>query len=212
MDLNKYLRSIVNDKIRPLFIKDKCEVCNKNEELHLHHVVLFSEIVNGTLEELKMNYRQTEEYSNLELNMIVNIVLGKHISMEYLTLCKECHKAVHKDNWTNTTVNNKHIQHYENLRLKKKSIIQTHIDNVLFPYLDNISNVKLYKDEKEKLKELFNKFDVRTLGINSLNSIMEDFRIPFVIEIGKRKSYKDDIGKIKKEQSYWIIRKVGNIE
>lgn len=83
-------------------------------------------------------------------------------------------------------------------------------DDRLRKYLDSIVGNKLYKKEQKELKETFksNGLNARTLGINTLNGNIKDRELPYILEIGKRKSYSDENGKIKKEQSYWVLGKV----
>ena len=96
-----------------------CEVCGKTENLHLHHVKLFSEIVSETLKVFKLHYTDTNHYTDAEFNMIIDSVIGKHICIEYLTLCNGCHIKIHESSKRELNVNNKHIQYYEILRQKE---------------------------------------------------------------------------------------------
>lgn len=77
-------------------------------------------------------------------------------------------------------------------------------------YLESIVGDKLYKDEQRELKEMFDKngLKARTLGINTINGYLKDINSPYIIETGKRKSYRDENGKIKKEKSHWIVGKI----
>jgi hypothetical protein len=77
-------------------------------------------------------------------------------------------------------------------------------------YLDSIVGQSLYKKDQEELKEAFkeNGLIARTLGINTLNGNLKDRKMPFTIEIGERKSFRDKEGKIKKDKSHWIIGKI----
>ncbi|MGG4508232.1 helicase-related protein [Heyndrickxia sporothermodurans] len=77
-------------------------------------------------------------------------------------------------------------------------------------YLDSIVGDKLFKDEQKELKEMFDKngLKARTLGINTINGYLKDINSPYIIETGKRKSYRDENGKIKKEKSHWIVGKI----
>lgn len=77
-------------------------------------------------------------------------------------------------------------------------------------YLDSIVGMKLYKEDQDKLKQIFkdNGLNSRTLGINTLNGNLKDRKLPYVINIGDRKSYRDEEGKVKKERSHWIVGKI----
>ena len=70
MKLEAYLRSEVNQKIRPLFLKNKCEHCECTEDLHLHHQYEFFKIVDDVLNKLQLEMKDTEEYTEYELYLI----------------------------------------------------------------------------------------------------------------------------------------------
>lgn len=77
-------------------------------------------------------------------------------------------------------------------------------------YLESIVGKKLYKEEQKELIEVFkaNGLSARTLGINTMNGNLKDRELPFIINVGKRKSYRDEHGKVKKEKSHWIIGRI----
>lgn len=110
MELNQYLRVIIHQKIRPLFIKEKCEVCGDEDNLHLHHVKHFHVIVSETLKELFLINKDTEEYKGSELELIINVMLGKHLNTDYLTLCNDCHIKIHENEWKDVTCNKRHFE------------------------------------------------------------------------------------------------------
>jgi 5-methylcytosine-specific restriction endonuclease McrA len=113
MELRKYLRTEFGLYIRNKLIKDKCEYCGELNNLHLHHVDRFIELLHETLDELELQELDTHEYSKKELSLIKNIMLGKQIKIEYVTLCKSCHEKVHGD----INKNNRHNP-YDTLFLK----------------------------------------------------------------------------------------------
>lgn len=94
MKLEEYLRGNFSRYIRPLFIKNECEVCKTTDNLELHHEIQFSELLNETLKELKLKYNDTEYYINQELKLINNIMLGKQVKLKYKTLCTRCHDKI----------------------------------------------------------------------------------------------------------------------
>ena len=55
MNLRDLLRQDFWYKIRYNFIKEKCEICGKTNNLHLHHVDRFHNLLMETLEELQLN-------------------------------------------------------------------------------------------------------------------------------------------------------------
>lgn len=95
MNLREYLRSEWGKYIRPLVIKKECDFCRSKENLHLHHVDKFYNLLMETLEELQMQELDTDTYSKEELNLISHVMLSKQIRSEYKTLCKDCHAKLH---------------------------------------------------------------------------------------------------------------------
>lgn len=205
LELNQYLRVVVNDKVRHLFIKDSCEVCNSTNNLHLHHIKLFSKIVEESLVRLNLSRMDTGEYAENELESIVDIVLGKHVRIEYLTLCDVCHKDAHEDNWQTITVNDKHKEHYEAYRKKKEMQRDYYDKNVLIPYLDSIKDKRLPKDDKYRLIDKFTLDDGRgrkVKGISKLNKYLDEINSGYAIISGKS-TYRDGDKHI--GYRYWIV-------
>lgn len=198
MNLNKYLRTKVNNNIRHLFIKNSCEVCDSKDSLHLHHLRHFYTIVKDSLFSLKLEAKDTNDYTKEELRLITSVVLGEHLQTEYLTLCDTCHKEVHN-------VDRKHIScnktYYEKRRIEKELETKRLIETVLIPYLDSIVGEKLFKDQQEELKEVFkrNGLNARTLGINTLNGNLKDRKLDFVI-----------IPKKSGNKRYWMLELTGS--
>ena len=95
MNLREYLRAEWSQYIRPLIIKDKCEFCGSEEDLHLHHIDKFYNLLMETLEELQLQELDTEDYTKEELNLISHLMLSKQIRSKYKTLCKKCHFKIH---------------------------------------------------------------------------------------------------------------------
>lgn len=96
-NLNVYLRSNVWNKFVHLVKKDKCEVCGSTENLQVHHIYPFIQMVNDTLVELGLERKHINEYTDLELKNIREKVMGKHLLYTYQTLCVHCHiSGVHK--------------------------------------------------------------------------------------------------------------------
>ena len=76
-------------------------------------------------------------------------------------------------------------------------------------YLNNIIGKKLFKVEK---KELINKINVRVngkqqKGRSNLNDGLRMLKLPYIIISPDRKSFRDENGKVVKEQSHWIVYK-----
>lgn len=93
MELKYVLRNDFNKKIKNLIIKDKCEVCGKSYNLEVHHKYAFINLLKDTLNELNLpEYKNREDYSDIELKNIREKMLGKQLNCEYSTLCSDCHK------------------------------------------------------------------------------------------------------------------------
>lgn len=143
MKLEQYLRNDFNKYIRPLFIKASCEVCESTEQLELHHSIQFSELLKETLKELKLDRKDTKDYTKSELESIRNFMIAKQLKIEYKTLCKKCHgkETVLKSNETISQ------------GLLKSKIYAYDISNLFFYELTNIKKafdmlLKQYKDDK----------------------------------------------------------------
>lgn len=95
MKLRELLREDFTKYIRNKIIKEQCESCGGNKDLHLHHMTTFDDILKDTLKELNLLEQDSEHYSIDELNSIKDIMLVKQIKCSYKTLCKKCHKSHH---------------------------------------------------------------------------------------------------------------------
>jgi hypothetical protein len=167
MELRKYLRNDFSKYIRNKLIKDKCEYCGEMNDLHLHHVDMFAELLNETLDELDLKELDTHDYSNKELMLIKNVMLGKQMKIEYVTLCKDCHTKVHDDIDKNNYYNpygsyiQLNIQELNKLNLDYQLIpkfikIACHIDyenKIVFSYS---GNKKRFSNDYYDLIELLN--------------------------------------------------------
>lgn len=165
MDLRKYLRHDFTDNIRNKLIKDKCEYCGEMNELHLHHVDMFTELLEETLLELELEELDTHEYTKKELNVIRNIMLGKQIKIQYVTLCGDCHRKIHNDIAKNNYYNSygSYIQldiiELNKLNLDYKIIpkfikLACHMDydnKIIFSYS---GNKKRYSNDFNDIREL----------------------------------------------------------
>ena len=99
MKLETYLRTEFSKYIRPIFIKEYCEVCDNTKNLELHHIKQFSQSLNETLEQLEYEYlNDITKYTEKELKLISSIMLSKQLKEKYKTLCSKCHKETYKDN------------------------------------------------------------------------------------------------------------------
>lgn len=143
MKLEEYLRSDFNKYIRPLFIKSLCEVCESTERLELHHSIQFSKLLKVTLTELKLDRKDTKDYTKSELESIRNFMIAKQTKIEYKTLCKKCH-GKEKVLKSNETISQ---------GLLKSKIYAYDISNLFFYELTNVKKafdmlLKQYKEDK----------------------------------------------------------------
>lgn len=138
MNLREYLRAEWGQYIRPLIIKDKCEFCGSGEDLHLHHIDKFYNLLMETLEELQLQELDTEDYTKKELNLISHLMLSKQIRSRYKTLCKDCHFKIHNsEKYGNITRLGQYINSIDNLGKFDKKIITLNPNIFYGGYLDN---------------------------------------------------------------------------
>ena len=98
MNLREFLRDEWKDYLRQFLIKDKCEECDEVSHLELHHAsARFEELLFETLRELKLKEKDTDDYSEKELKMVSELMLGKQIKIVHKTLCKIHHKKAHDE-------------------------------------------------------------------------------------------------------------------
>ena len=181
MNLREYLRSEWSIYIRNSIIKDRCEICGDNLDLHLHHIEKFDSLLIETLNELKLKELDTEQYEDYELNLISNVMLGKQVKCKYQTLCKECHIEKHK-------------HECEERKSKKELERQKYINEILIPYLNSIVGKRLFKEDKEELIYMINLKDNRgriKKSIGQLSSyLMENFDFKLISKRIKVKGVK----------------------
>lgn len=217
MKLEQYIRAEINNKIIPLVKKDKCEICNSNENLEVHHVKPFAEILYETLNQLKLEYADTNKYTKKELNIITNIILGKHLKYKCITVCHDCHKnIIHKNGTSNIGKNGREIRKTYNLEKKykkeliKNKNIKNQIQIKLIPYLTNITNKRIFKENKQKLINIINLKDDRgrqQKSISLINTYFKNNQIPFIINHNRDNKEKLDNGQKNPNfrKTYWII-------
>ena len=200
MDIKTHLRSILAQKFIPLVKKDKCEICDSTDKLEVHHETQFIVILEDTLKELNLEIKEDiKDYSEKDLNMITNIILGEHLQLQYLTLCNSCHINIHKNNKIIGSGWDKYLYKLELNKNKKYEERQQYVNNTLVPYLENIVGVKLYKDNITQLIEKIN------LQVNrKLQKSYSKFNNWF---IENDLNYKI-IPKKSNNLRYWIINKV----
>lgn len=213
MDLKLHLRNKLTTKLIPLVKKDKCEICGVTDNLEVHHVKLFSDILDETLEELGLEYKKDiEGYSYEELNLITNVILGKHLDIEYLTLCEYCHSDIHKDNWAEISCSNKFKEHYNKIKIIKLEREKQNLKK-LSPYIENNIGKKLFKNKREELIEKINVRDNRNRiqkSYETFNTYFKVNKMPYVISSKRdnRRKLEDGTENPTVNKQYWIIDKI----
>lgn len=177
MKLEEYLRNQYSNYIRPLYIKSYCESCGANDNLELHHIKQFSEILKETLEELNISYYDDiKAYTDNQIELINYVMLGKQLKADYVTLCNRCHMSEH---------NGKQNKIYYNIkRAEKKEQELKYIDTVIIPYLKSIVDNKLFKEDQQELIKVFDLKDSRNRLQKSpklLNAYLEENKLQYVI-------------------------------
>ena len=157
MNLDLYLRGHVANKIRPLYIKSKCEHCNSTDDLHLHHVKPFVKMVDKVLHKLNLELKDSDDYTEQERYLIVSCVLSEHLNGEYLTLCPQCHHNVHEGNKKRrASLSDEQKQRLKQLRLEQKQQKLDALNQQRKELLDQHLDVKLSNEQFKTLTEKLN--------------------------------------------------------
>ena len=178
MNLDLYLRAHVATKIRPLYIKSKCEHCGSIDDLHLHHVKPFVKIVDKVLNKFNLELKDSDDYTEQERYLIVSCILSEHLNGEYLTLCPQCHHNVHELNKKRrASLSDEQKQRLKQIRLEQKEKLkQRHLDELnqqRKELLDQHLNVKLNNEQFKNLTEKLNFKRNRQLIKNPIDEIKQ---------------------------------------
>ena len=116
------LRLDFNNYIRKDYIKDECEKCGSNENLHVHHIITFKSQFEYILE--LMNISSKEEFSDNEVELIRLAMFGsQYKNNSYVTLCDKCHI-------------DKHLELKYNFKMTRKDIYESYLNGSLKLTLD----------------------------------------------------------------------------
>ena len=96
MDLDSFLKDHMEARIRPLYLRKKCESCDRTEGLDLYHVTPFIEIVDKVLNELQLEYKDLDQYTSYEIQSLTLGVLAEHINNDFITFCSRCYLKRHE--------------------------------------------------------------------------------------------------------------------
>lgn len=204
MKLTIYNRTKFQNYIRPLFIKDKCECCEETENLELHHMKQFTELLTETVEnDLKLQYiDDIEYYTKEELNNIKNIMLGKQLKIACITLCKECHQNIHKDGGN--------IDYFKR-RHSRKLTKEEKEKEIISHYLEVIKGNKIYV-KTELHKELIKKIDLRDnqnrqqKSFRQINAyLQENYNKSILSNTDNTRKLKDGSVNPNRGKVYWTI-------
>lgn len=222
MKLREYLRNELSVYFIPLVKKEACELCKTMDNLEVHHIKPFAEILQETLQELNVEHKENkEDYITSELNLIANIFLGKHLKYKYYTLCEQCHKDIHENRLSK--IGNNHTLYFEKKKLElenkineckieSKEKLTTYLkmfyDNkVRFEkndFINQINNIIENLVSAEDLKSILIKLDnghLRNKGLKQFNRLFEFLELPYYVN-SKRFKIK---GKL---ETKWLVLKI----
>ena len=149
------LRLDFNNYIRKDYMKDECEECGSNENLHVHHIITFKSQFEYILE--LMNISSKEEFNDNEVELIKLAMFGsQYKNNHYVTLCKNCHI-------------DKHLELKYNSKMRRKDIYESYLNGSL----------KLTLDEKylnrwmplEDFMNIMNSFNIKDSESRSIGKI-----------------------------------------
>ena len=161
-ELKNILRADFTYYIVPIVKKDKCEICESSNDLEVHHLYKFEYMLNDTLKTL--NLTNKNQFIELEVNLIKNIMIGLQIRSKYMTLCESCHDNIHMKNKTikkyNINKNKIKIENIENYKIYKKEMFSK------LMLSSDLLNVKLKPEDKQFL---VNKYGIIDIDIKQSN-------------------------------------------
>ena len=97
MELTVYLRHVFSERIRPAYIKEQCECCGSESNLHLHHDdKRMKDMIPEVLAVFDFPLKDTDDYEEDELLKIKHYFIGMSHCITYKTLCEKCHIKLHK--------------------------------------------------------------------------------------------------------------------
>ena len=166
MDLKIYERTYFNRYIVPMYKKDRCECCGATEDLDLHHEERFIESLRKTLKLFNLEEKDTSEYTEEELDIITNYMLGIQIKQKYKTLCRKCHIEEHsKSKQINYNVNYNERYGIETIRITDEEEVKEKLERIKNNYIPKILNKKLTSKDKDEICNVFGLIDSKGMLI-----------------------------------------------
>lgn len=174
-------------------------------------------IQNGEKEYINKNYKQNNTYNRIvdevwndSENKSVKVVNEciytkyKELLLMYKTILGK-DKGLAKKPYKCIIANTLGINEDDITDIDGKIQVQT-----LESMLEDIEGKKLFNEEQNELIEFIGlKADGKlSKSRETFNAYFKEKKISYTIEIPKRKSYRDECGKVKKEKSYWVVRKL----
>lgn len=164
MDIRRLLRNDFSNKIIPLYKKEKCENCCCEENLELHHVRTFDEILTFVLDKLSLNELDPDMYTEDELYSIKSSMIYEQLDSGYKTLCIECHNLEHfklSSRYIDIDSECKRINKVFEYYFKKNIMFEGKGETLKLCYEINIRNKKgriftTAKSINDKIYELYN--------------------------------------------------------
>ena len=175
------LRLDFNNYIRKDYMKDKCEKCGSNENLHVHHIITFKSQFEHILE--LMNISSKEEFNDNEVELIKLEMFGsQYKNNHYVTLCKNCHIDKHLElKYGSNMVVRTRIMHSSGQYVK---VNKDNLKDKFIEYIrNNWTNKLIYtKDQKDEIISYAHDLGMRKSNghkhtFNSLVTLMKEYDI-----------------------------------
>ena len=189
MTLKELLRSDFANYVRPHFEKSECECCGSDtERLHVHHVTHFQDLLDETLKILQLEYHDdTDMYSDNELQLIREVMLGKQMTIQYVTCCEPCRLELHDGSYNSVKGKEWAYKANEAKRQKKqlKDLQEQQRIKQLESYLESLIDVKLDMEQKNELIEEIQAKDKRGRLLRTpkaINQWLNENGVDYIIE------------------------------
>ena len=156
MDLKLYERTYFNRYIVPMYKKDRCECRGATEDLDLHHEERFIESLRKTLKLFNLEEKDTSEYTEEELDIITNYMLGIQVKQKYKTLCGKCHIEEHS-----RRINYDERYGIETIRITDEGEVKEKLEYIKNNYIPKILNKKLISKDKDEICKIFGLIDTK---------------------------------------------------